>query len=176
MCSPVRTTVQRLPVSMAMRFHLFSYRTQKLSSSAQRVLGWTRPGRVCRCRFPKSTQQTLCAFYFIVCRSVSLLKANRCRCSHCFIRYIQRLYKLFLLSGGSGNIIRASIAFFVRYNFCAPEESSVKEKTCSVLFSQRCRFGYPRRFRRNSIAVIIFRLVRRAIRCYNDIADFVGHF
>ena len=50
--------LQRLPVSMAMRSHLFSYRTQKLSSSAQMVLGWTRPGRVCRCRFPKQKAHT----------------------------------------------------------------------------------------------------------------------
>ena len=50
--------LQRLPVSMAMRSHLFSYRTQKLSSSAQMVLGWTRPGRVCRRRFPKQKHPT----------------------------------------------------------------------------------------------------------------------
>ena len=50
--------LQRLPVSMAMRSHLFSYRTQKLSSSAQMVLGWTRPGRVCRRRFPKQKHST----------------------------------------------------------------------------------------------------------------------
>ena len=41
-----------------MRSHLFSYRTQKLSSSAQMVLGWTRPGRVCRRRFPKQKHST----------------------------------------------------------------------------------------------------------------------
>ena len=50
--------LQQLPVSMAMRSHLFSYRTQKLSSSAQMVLGWTRPGRVCRRRFPKQKHST----------------------------------------------------------------------------------------------------------------------
>ena len=32
--------------------HLFPYRTQKLSPSAPMVLGWTRPGRVGRCRNP----------------------------------------------------------------------------------------------------------------------------
>ena len=58
--------LQRLPVSMAMRSHLFSYRTQKLSSSAQMVLGWTRPGRVCRRRFPKQKAHTsVWAFCFV---------------------------------------------------------------------------------------------------------------
>ena len=42
-----------LPVSMTLRSHLFSYRTQKLSLSTQMVLGWTRPGRVCSRRIPK---------------------------------------------------------------------------------------------------------------------------
>ena len=37
---------------MAKGYHLFPYRTQKLSPSAPMVLGWTRPGRVGRCRNP----------------------------------------------------------------------------------------------------------------------------
>ena len=35
---------------MAERIHLFSFRTQKLSSIALKVLGWTRPGRIGSCR------------------------------------------------------------------------------------------------------------------------------
>ena len=35
---------------MALRTHLFPSRTQKLSSIAPKVLGWTRPGRLGRCR------------------------------------------------------------------------------------------------------------------------------
>ena len=42
----------RFPVTMAKGIHLFPYRTQKLSLSAPMVLGWTRPGRVGRCRNP----------------------------------------------------------------------------------------------------------------------------
>ena len=41
-----------LPVVMTERSHLFPYRTQKLSSPVPKVLGWTRPGRIGRCRFP----------------------------------------------------------------------------------------------------------------------------
>ena len=38
------------PVVIALRFHLFPYRTQKLSSIASMVLGGRPPGRVERCR------------------------------------------------------------------------------------------------------------------------------
>ena len=38
------------PVVMALRTHLFPYRTQKLSSIASMVLGGRPPGRVDRCR------------------------------------------------------------------------------------------------------------------------------
>ena len=41
---------EKIPVTMAKGIHLFPYRTQKLSLSAPMVLGWTRPGRVGRCR------------------------------------------------------------------------------------------------------------------------------
>ena len=36
---------------MAMRSHLFPYRTQKLSSSVSKILGWRRPGKIERCRY-----------------------------------------------------------------------------------------------------------------------------
>ena len=38
------------PVTIAKGFHLFPSRTQKLSPSALKVLGWTRPGRISRRR------------------------------------------------------------------------------------------------------------------------------
>ena len=50
-CEGKRTSSQ-FPVMMAKGYHLFPYRTQKLSPSAPMVLGWTRPGRVGRCRNP----------------------------------------------------------------------------------------------------------------------------
>ncbi len=45
-------TSSQFPVAMTRGFHLFPYRTQKLSLSVPMVLGWTRPGRVGRCRSP----------------------------------------------------------------------------------------------------------------------------
>ena len=39
-----------IAVTIASRTHLFSFRTQKLSSIALKVLGWTRPGRIGSCR------------------------------------------------------------------------------------------------------------------------------
>ena len=38
------------PVAMARGSHLFPFRTQQLSLLAPKVLGWTRPGRLGRCR------------------------------------------------------------------------------------------------------------------------------
>ena len=35
---------------MAKRFHLFPFRTQKLSSFTSKILGWRRPGKIDRCR------------------------------------------------------------------------------------------------------------------------------
>ena len=40
-----------IAVTIALRIHLFSFRTQKLSSITPKVLGWTRPGRIGSCRF-----------------------------------------------------------------------------------------------------------------------------
>ena len=52
---------------MTKRFHLFPYRTQKLSSSVPMVLDWQRSGRVGRRRIPinsvvKTTEFFLCQF------------------------------------------------------------------------------------------------------------------
>ena len=44
---------EEFPVTIAGGFHLYPYRTQKLSLHALMVLGWERPGRVGRCRDPK---------------------------------------------------------------------------------------------------------------------------
>ena len=49
MCSYQRT-FGKIPVVMAEGYHLYPYRTQKLSPPALMVLGWQRPGRVGRCR------------------------------------------------------------------------------------------------------------------------------
>ena len=38
------------PVSMTVRSHLFPFRTQKLSSLVPKIVGWTRPVKIGRCR------------------------------------------------------------------------------------------------------------------------------
>ena len=38
------------PVPMTPRFHLFPFRTQKLSLVVPKILGWRRPGKIGRCR------------------------------------------------------------------------------------------------------------------------------
>ncbi len=52
-----------LPVAMTVRSHLFPYRTQQLSSPVPKVLGWTRPGRIGRCRFPLKAVSKETAFF-----------------------------------------------------------------------------------------------------------------
>ena len=42
--------VTRWPVSMTVRFHLFPFRTQKLSSLVPKIVGWKRPVKIGRCR------------------------------------------------------------------------------------------------------------------------------
>ena len=48
----VQETHSTIPVTIARGIHLFPFRTQKLSLLAPNVLGWKRPGRIGRCRFP----------------------------------------------------------------------------------------------------------------------------
>ena len=45
-----------IPVIMAMRTHLFPFRTQKLSSSTAKVLDHPRSGRIASCRISKKAQ------------------------------------------------------------------------------------------------------------------------
>ena len=41
-------------MSLAVRVHLFPFRTQKLSSSVPKILGWKRPGKIGRCQHKRS--------------------------------------------------------------------------------------------------------------------------
>ena len=43
--------------------HLFPYRTQKLSPSVPKVLGWTQPGRIGRCRNPYGRSRKASSFF-----------------------------------------------------------------------------------------------------------------
>lgn len=51
------------PVAMTKGFHLFPSRTQQLSPSVPKVLGWTRPGRIGRCRIPNKKNQKGSSFF-----------------------------------------------------------------------------------------------------------------
>ena len=48
----LKQTSSQFPVVMTKGSHLFPFRTQKLSPSVPKVLGWRRPGRIGRCRIP----------------------------------------------------------------------------------------------------------------------------
>ena len=62
----VRRTHSTIPVTMAKGKHLFPSRTQQLSPSAPMVLGWTRPGRIGRCRLPKEKTAKTAVFFLLV--------------------------------------------------------------------------------------------------------------
>ena len=61
----VREKSISFPVAMARGSHLFPFRTQKLSLFAPKVLGWTRPGRLGRCRNPYQETRCVSFFYWI---------------------------------------------------------------------------------------------------------------
>ncbi len=46
----MRNAASGRPVSMTVRPHLFPFRTQKLSSLVPKIVGWTRPVKIGRCR------------------------------------------------------------------------------------------------------------------------------
>ena len=59
-----------IPVIMAMRTHLFPFRTQKLSSSTAKVLDHPRSGRIASCRISKKAQSQPscgCVLFFATC-------------------------------------------------------------------------------------------------------------
>ena len=58
----------QFPVVITKGFHLFPSRTQKLSPSVPKVLGWRRPGRIGRCRIP--IQKLVRASFFVSDSSV----------------------------------------------------------------------------------------------------------
>ena len=55
-----------IPVIMAVRTHLFPFRTQKLSSLAPKVLVGTPTGRIGRCRISINKRGTLYLFYLYI--------------------------------------------------------------------------------------------------------------
>ena len=53
-------------VIIAKRFHLFPFRTQKLSSYASTIFGWRRPEKIDRCHQPDVTSRTFATCDFFV--------------------------------------------------------------------------------------------------------------
>ena len=63
---------------MAVRTHLYPYRTQKLSSPASKILGWRRPGKIERCQHKrKRTGETVRFVYSSLAQSVEHAAVNR---------------------------------------------------------------------------------------------------
>ena len=67
-CSkPTKVGVQwAMMVIIAERFHLFPFRTQKLSSYASTIFGWRRPEKIDRCHQPDVANSTYatCDFFY----------------------------------------------------------------------------------------------------------------
>ena len=69
------------PVSMTVRSHLFPFRTQKLSSLVPKIVGWTRPVKIGRCRLLKKQNPQgviLEGFYFACAQggTVQIVRAS----------------------------------------------------------------------------------------------------
>ena len=60
-------TESRPPVSMTVRSHLFPFRTQKLSSLVPKIVGWTRPVKIGRCRRLKTKPSRMFSRGFLAC-------------------------------------------------------------------------------------------------------------
>ena len=63
--APGEVNSSPFPVAMTKGFHLFPFRTQQLSPSVPKVLGWTRPGRIGRCRIPYRSISIEVLLFFI---------------------------------------------------------------------------------------------------------------
>ena len=68
--------VEKNPVAMMRWVHLFPYRTQKLSTVMQTIVGRRRPVKICRCRI--------------------LYEEHRVK-SRCFLFYVERLFNEFII-------------------------------------------------------------------------------
>ena len=74
------------PVAMTKGFHLFPFRTQQLSPSVPKVLGWTRPGRIGRCRIPYRSISVEVLLFFIAGDGIARLAQPSswlCWARHC---------------------------------------------------------------------------------------------
>ena len=80
-----------IPVIMAVRTHLFPFRTQKLSLLAPKVLVGRPTGRIGRCRISKNKRVTLLLlFYFLHTVIILTVEGGRARTSqnstvYCFV-------------------------------------------------------------------------------------------
>ena len=59
-----------IPVIMAMRIHLFPFRTQKLSSSTAKVLDHPRSGRIASCRISQKERAVIWLLFLFVIFSI----------------------------------------------------------------------------------------------------------
>ena len=65
MIYPRETLIYTIAVTLAVRSHLFSYRTQKLSSLAPKILDWRRSGKIgCCCIQKEELLKTSGSFCF----------------------------------------------------------------------------------------------------------------
>ena len=60
---------------IAVRFHLFPFRTQKLSSHVSKILGWSRPGKIEQCRH-KGVELSTPLSYSSIAQSVERMTVN----------------------------------------------------------------------------------------------------
>ena len=77
---PRETLIYTIAVTLAVRSHLFSYRTQKLSSLAPKILDWRRSGKIgCCCIQNKHSSNDGCFIFVIVSNNLNIITHKNCR-------------------------------------------------------------------------------------------------
>ena len=147
---------------MTPRFHLFPFRTQKLSLVVPKILGWRRPGKIGRCRL----------FSFVMARWSSgqdggLSRRKREFDSPTGHHYSERVFRQKIGAGGQSD--ETSLQNSTQY--CFGHSSIARKRSDSRDAQAKLRFALPRVttlnvfFRKGKGHIFLFSSVGRAADC-----------
>ena len=99
----MRNAAPGRPVSMTVRSHLFPFRTQKLSSLVPKIVGWTRPVKIGRCRLLKkqNPQGVILEGFCFACApggTVCIRRGHPGRCMMCMVCMVFRVCMMCMIA------------------------------------------------------------------------------
>ena len=99
----MRNAAPGRPVSMTVRPHLFPFRTQKLSSLVPKIVGWTRPVKIGRCRLLKkqNPQGVILEGFCFACApggTVCIRRGHPGRCMMCMVCMVFRVCMMCMIA------------------------------------------------------------------------------